>query len=126
MIFALITGWLAYKRAVAGGRNGVLWGAIGIGVYIGAQLLVGMGIGIVLGFGVALMEWPESVFDDFALPINIVAIIFAFFASWLLLRFLDKVPGGQIGSAEVAVSPGVAASSDRFEERTESNKGDQG
>lgn len=126
MIFALITGWLAYKRASSTGRNGLLWGAIGIGVYIGAQMLVGLALGIVLGFGVGLLDWPESVFDDYALPTNIVAIIFAFFASWLLLRFLDKAPGAKIASEEAVVSSGVAASSDHFEEGTGSNKADQG
>lgn len=59
-------------------------------VYIGTQLIVGAVIGIFLGIGVALLEWPESVFDDYTLLINIVAIAAAFLASWLLLKFLDR------------------------------------
>jgi hypothetical protein len=92
MLFALITAWLAYKRATANGKNGILWGAIGLGTFIGTQLLVGLGIGILLAVGVALLNWPESVFDDYTWPINIIAIGASFFTSWLLLRFLDRQP----------------------------------
>lgn len=90
MIFAIITAWLAYKRAKENGRSGVLWAIAGAATFIGTQLLVYMAVGIILGLGVAVRGWSETLYDDFAVPIAIIAIIASFGASWLLLRYLDK------------------------------------
>ena len=96
MILAIITAVLAYRKAVENGRNGLLWAVAGVGVFIGAQLLVGLAIGVFLGFGVAFMDWPETVFEKYTLPINIVAIAAALLASWLLLKFLGRQPKQEI------------------------------
>ena len=92
MILALITAWLAYKRAKENGRNAVLWAIAGAATFIGTQLAVSFGIGIFFGFGVALFNWSENVVDDYVVPITVIAIIASFLTSWLLLRFLDKAP----------------------------------
>ncbi|HEX6278923.1 MAG TPA: hypothetical protein VFZ49_02800 [Pyrinomonadaceae bacterium] len=95
MILAIIFAVLAYQKAKASGRNAWLWVVIALALYIGVQLAAGIGIGIVLGIGVAVLEWPESVFTDYELPINIVAIILAIFVSWLMLKYLDRIPDEQ-------------------------------
>lgn len=92
MIFALITAWLAYKRAVQNGRNGILWALAGAGVFIGTQLAVTFAIGIFLGIGMGLFDWSESIFDDYSFLISAVGVVASFISSWLLLRYLDKVP----------------------------------
>jgi MFS family permease len=92
MILAIITAWLAYSRAKQHGRNAILWAIAGAATFIGTQLVVSFGIGIFLGFGVALWGWSERVYDDYTAPITIVAIIASFITSWLLLRYLDKAP----------------------------------
>ena len=90
MLFAIITAWLAYKRASENGRNGVLWGAVGVGVFIGIQLAVSLGAGVALGLGQAIYGWPDSIYDSLTLPITVVAIAFSFLGSWLLLKYLDR------------------------------------
>jgi hypothetical protein len=92
MIFAIITAVLAYRRAKENGRNGLLWAVAGAGVFIGAQLVVTFGAGILMGLGVAFLEWPETIFDDtmFVGPITVVSLGASILASWLLLRYLNK------------------------------------
>ena len=92
MLLAIIAAVLAYQKAKATGRNAWLWVFIGIGVYIGVQLLVGVAAGVLIAVGVAGMGWPESAFTDYELLINIVAIIFALAATWGMLKFLDRIP----------------------------------
>lgn len=48
MLLAIIAAVLAYQKAKASGRNAWLWAFIGVAVYIGAQLLVGLGAGVIL------------------------------------------------------------------------------
>jgi hypothetical protein len=48
MLFALITAWLAYKRAQATGRSAILWAFVGAAVFITTQMLVSLGCGILL------------------------------------------------------------------------------
>ncbi len=90
MVFALITAWLAYKRAQANGRNAILWAFAGAAVFIATQLLVSLGCGVFFGFGIALFGWSENIYDKAAVPVTIVAIAASFAASWLLLRYLDR------------------------------------
>ncbi len=92
MLLAIITAWLAYKKANENGRNGILWAFIGAGVFIGTQLLVSLAIGIFLGIGVGLWGWSETVFETYNIPITIVAVIASFFTSWLLLKYLERRP----------------------------------
>ena len=100
MLLAIVAAVLAYQKARASGRKGWLWAFIGVAVFIGAQLLVGLGAAVILAIGVGVMGWPESAFTDYALPINIVAIIGALAATWGLLKFLDRIP-----EEEAYVSP---------------------
>jgi hypothetical protein len=111
MVFAIITAWLAYKRAKDNGRNGILWAIVGLIVYLGTQLLIGAVIGIFFAFGIALLDWPEAIFDDYTLPINIAAIAGAFLASWLLLKFLDRPV--QTSAEKVTVEPDSVCDSPR-------------
>ena len=92
MIFAIITAVLAYRRANENGRRGLLWALAGAGVFIGAQLIVTFGAGILLGLGVELLGWPETIYDEGAVvgPITVIALGMSFLASWLLLRYLNK------------------------------------
>jgi hypothetical protein len=92
MIFAIVAAVLAYRRANENGRNGLLWALAAAGVFIGAQLIVSTGAGVLMGFGVALFGWDESIFNDnlYIGPITVVAIGASVFATWLLLRYLDK------------------------------------
>ncbi len=60
MIFAIISAWLAYKKARDTNRNAILWAIIAAVTFIGTQLLVQLGFGILLGLGIELRGWsPE-------------------------------------------------------------------
>ena len=58
----------------------------------GLNLIVSLGVGIFLGLGIGLFEWPESVLTDYELGITLIAIVASFFTSWLLLKWLDRQP----------------------------------
>jgi hypothetical protein len=92
MILAIITAWLAYKRAKEHGRNAILWAIAGAATFIGTQLAVSFGIGTLFGLGITFFGWSEKVLDDYVALVTIVAIIASFITSWLLLRYLDKAP----------------------------------
>ena len=93
MIFALITAWLAYKKAKETERSyPILWAFAGIGIFIGTQLLITLGIGVFLAVGVEFWNWSETVYDSYDFPITAFAVVASFAASWLFLKFLDKAP----------------------------------
>ena len=92
MIFAIVAAVLAYRRANENGRNGLLWAFIAAGVFVGTQVGISVGAGILLGFGAGIFGWPEEIFDDprFVWPITGVAIAVSILATWLILRYLDR------------------------------------
>jgi len=92
MILAIITAWLAYKRAKQAGRNAILWALAGAAVYIGTQLVVSFALGLALGFAILFFKWPRSTLDTATIPLTIAAIVASFFTSWLLLKYLDSLP----------------------------------
>ena len=96
MIFALISAWLAYKKAKAASRNAILWALIAAGTFIGTQLIITFGAGIILGLGVELFGWSDSIFDAYSIPITVLAVIASFGSTWLVLRYLDKIPEEEI------------------------------
>lgn len=92
MIFALVSAWLAYKKAKAANRNAILWAFIAAATYIGTQLVIQFGFGILIGLGISFFGWSESVLETYSIPITILAILVSFGSTWLVLRYLDKLP----------------------------------
>jgi hypothetical protein len=92
MLLIILAIWFGYKKARDTGRNPFLWAAISGGIFIGVQLLVGVGFGILIGMGQALWGWSESAFEKYQLFAAIPAIILSIGALMLVFRFLDKVP----------------------------------
>lgn len=92
MLLAIIAIWFGYKKARDSGRNAILWAAISGGAYIGVQLLVGIGMGAVMGFGIAAFGWPESVLDSYQIVATIGGIVAAVATILLIFRYLDRVP----------------------------------
>ena len=112
MIFAIVAAILAYRKARDSGRNGWLWALAAAGVFIGTQWIVSIGAGIFLGLGIALFDWSENIFDDtmYIGPITVVAIAASIFATWLLLRYLDK-PTAEEQPADLPPPPPTFGSS---------------
>ena len=92
MLFTILAIWFGYKKGRDSGRNGVLWGAICGGAFIGTQLLVTFGAGILLGLGIAFWGWSETVFESYQIFITIVAIIASVGTLFLIFKYLDRTP----------------------------------
>lgn len=90
MILVIIAAWLGYKRAAANGRNGWLWAFVTATVFLGAQVVVGLGIGMLITFGIVAWGWGETAYDDYYIVTNVIALVASFLAAWPLLRWLDK------------------------------------
>lgn len=92
MIFAILAFWWGYKKGRDSGRSGPLWSVICGGTFIGIQLLFGLGIGILMGIGIAVWGWDESILTDYSIGVSLIAVIPALFATWLIFRYLDRIP----------------------------------
>lgn len=93
MIFAIVAAWLAYKKAKDTGRSAILWAFIAVAAFVGTQLLVSLIIGVFLGLGVGFLGWSETILTDaYTIPVTVVAVVASFGATWLVLRYLDKIP----------------------------------
>lgn len=92
MIFAIVSAWLAYKKARDTNRNAVLWAATAAATYIGTQLVVQLAVGTLLGVGIAALGWSDAVLETYTIPATILSIIASFGSTWLVLRYLDRMP----------------------------------
>jgi hypothetical protein len=92
MLLAILAVIFGYRKARDTGRNPFLWAAICGGAFIGTQLIVTFGAGIVLGLGVAFLGWNETLFDDFGWVITLIAIVLSIVVMWLIFKYLDRVP----------------------------------
>lgn len=90
MILVIIMAILGYQKAKASGRNGILWAVAMTGIFIGTQIVVGLGCGVLIGVGIALWDWPETAFDDYIWPINILATVASFLVWWPVLRYIGR------------------------------------
>lgn len=95
MILAILAVWFGYKKARDTGRNGVLWGAICGGTFIGVQFFAALVIGITIGIGIEVFGWSETLYEDLEWVITIGAIAASVIALWLLFKFLDRMPAGE-------------------------------
>ena len=67
-------------------RSALAWSFIGIGAWIGAELLVGLSIGLFYGLGVVMWDWPE----DSAAP-NAIAYVAALIAALLSVQGVSRI-----------------------------------
>lgn len=88
LVLGIFYTWLAYKKAKQKGRSPIGWAAIAAATFLGTQILVASGIGLVLG----LWNWSESVIDDYSLQLVIATLLACSFTNWLVTRPLNKVP----------------------------------
>jgi ABC-type nitrate/sulfonate/bicarbonate transport system permease component len=95
MILVIVAMILAYNKAKATDRNAWKWAFITGGAFIGTQIILGFGIGIILGIAQAAFDWSDSVLDTYSIFVTIIAIVASFVVMWLILRYLDKVPEEQ-------------------------------
>ena len=92
MILAIISAVLAYRKARDAGRNGWLWAFIAAATFIGTQIVVALGLGIVVGLALGFTEDPDAKVGAADIVITIIAVIFSFGTTWLVLKYLERVP----------------------------------
>ncbi len=92
MILAIIAAVLAYRKAKENGRNGILWALAAVATFIGTQLLVSLGLGMLIGLGQVMWGWGDDVYTTYEWPVTLVAIVASFVATLLLLRYIDSSP----------------------------------
>lgn len=96
MILAIIFAWLGYKKAKENGRNGLLWGALATIAFIGTQLIVSAGIGLVSGIILLSQGNSEAEMDQFfdggffSFVVYLAAIGLSVGAGMIVLYFANK------------------------------------
>ncbi|MEP6944400.1 MAG: hypothetical protein ABJA02_00665 [Acidobacteriota bacterium] len=92
MLLIILAIWFGYKKARNSGRNPFYWAAIAGGVFLGAQLAVGLGFGVLFGFAQEVWGWTDEKVAGYNSLLGIPAIIASVIALLLVFRYLDKVP----------------------------------
>lgn len=74
-------------------RSALAWSFLGIAVWIGAELVIVFGIGMLYGVGTLIFDWPEDMPAGLKLVAYIVALLGALGSVTLLSRILSRRPG---------------------------------
>jgi uncharacterized BrkB/YihY/UPF0761 family membrane protein len=96
MILVFVFAYLAYQKAIAGERNGIKWAAIVAGAFIGTQLLIQFGIGILVGIYDVVQNRPATMMETYWFIPTIISVGLSILVAWLILRYLDKIPEEQL------------------------------
>ena len=115
MILAILAIWFGYKKARDTGRNPYLWAAICGVTFIGVQLLVSVGFGVLIAIGIEAFGWKETTYDDYSLVGTLFSIGASIVALIILFRYLDRVTDD--GSVDLPPPPPI------FEKPTDDNNG---
>ena len=81
-------------------RSAVAWTLIGIGAWIGAELFVGMAIGVVHGIGVAVWGWPTQ-----SSGISFLTYILALVAALLSVTVVSRILTNKRSEDELPTPP---------------------
>jgi hypothetical protein len=92
MLLVILAIYFGYKKAKDTGRNPILWAIVCAAIFIGLQLVTSVGVGVVMGLGIAMWGWPETIFDDYSWGITIVSIVVSIIGLLLVFRYLDRIP----------------------------------
>jgi hypothetical protein len=99
MLLVILAIYFGYKKAKDTGRNPFLWAAICAGVFIGLQVLTGLGVGFIMGVGIATLGWPETIFEAYSWGITIASVVVSIIGLLLVFRYLDKIPDEPVVTA---------------------------
>jgi len=79
---------LARERGCSAWR----WSLLGIGAWVGAELLVLLGAGFVYGIGEAVLGWPMPITPGFKALAYVLALVAALLSATLVSRILMRTP----------------------------------
>lgn len=92
MLLAILAIWFGYKKGRDSGRNGVAWGAICGGAFIGSQFVFGLLIGAAIGIVLAASGSGFDKLDSYSWVISLGAIIPSIIVMLLIFKYLDRIP----------------------------------
>lgn len=92
MVVAILVAWLAYKRANEAGKNGILWAILAAGSFIVTQIIVVLGIGIIIGLGIAAFGWSEELLSSYEIVVTIIAAVISFGVAYLVIKLAERNP----------------------------------
>ena len=72
-------------------RSAIAWSLLGIAVWIGAELVVMFGFGMLYGLGILIFNWPEDIPAGLKLLAYVVALLGALGSVTLLSRILRRL-----------------------------------
>jgi hypothetical protein len=70
-------------------RSPVAWSLIGIAAWVGAEFVVGVGLGVAYGIGSAIWGWPENIPPGFTLIAYVASLAAAIGGVTLARRILS-------------------------------------
>ena len=91
IIFIIVTAVLIYRSARDNGYNAVLWTIAAVVGFIVIQITVGLFAGIVLGIGMAVWNWPPTLFDDYALLIGLLSLIPSVGFVLIIWKYVNRI-----------------------------------
>ena len=98
LIFIVIVSINVFKQARGNGRNPYLWTTVGVAVFYGIQIGVGMAAGLFVYF-IAGEEGFMTAFSGSALLISIGALIASGAGALAVLWFVSRLPDDPVRSA---------------------------
>jgi len=92
IIFAIVSSIFVFRTARDNGFNAVGWTIASIAGFILIQFAIALFIGILMGIGIAVLDWSPSIVDDYSLLIGIVALIPSVIYVLLIMKYVNRVP----------------------------------
>ena len=94
-------GQLARER----NRSAVKWSLLGIAAWIGGELLVGLGAGVVYGVGIIFLGWPEEMSAGANVLLYVAALAAAIGSFTLVRRYLQSKSPDHLDSGNRLLTP---------------------
>jgi hypothetical protein len=86
-------------------RSAVKWSLLGIAAWIGGELLVGLGFGVVYGVGIIFLGWPEEMSTGANVLLYVAALAAAIGSFTLLRRYLQSKSPDHFDSGNKLLTP---------------------
>lgn len=76
-------------------RSALRWSLLGMGAWLGAELLVLFGFGLVYGVGIEIAGWPTPIPAGLRMAVYVAALVAALLSATMVSRILTRKPKEQ-------------------------------
>ena len=91
IVFIIVTAILIYRSARENGYNAVLWTVAAVLGFIGIQVAIGLFLGVLLGIGMAVWNWPSTMLEDYAFAIGLLSLIPAAGFVLIIWKYVNRI-----------------------------------